>query len=355
MVCGPKCGFQVANRVQRPAKRSRRITVQGIFLRLDGSASPLVGPTRKALRDDSPHARRTGGREKVVGAFSSQPVRQGKLAIEPAEVQARGNRRQLVHNRVRARPHDGPDSRLSVQSVQNLWLYPLSSEMFRLLGGPRGSNYNVPDFAQQRDEMLSHYSSGACEEYSHVKLTNPPTDRTSMRLACTGPLSSVETYRDRLLARAKWYSWNDKLCRNECTMRNVEESYSIVAGVAEQFIYDERPMTMSSPVRGRHAFREYLKAVFQMFPDLQIQTTSCDTGSSLAVAESLMSGTYAGNKGLSFGRGRRISARAACVFEVTGGWLVHERLYWDRANFVRQLGLLPALASAATTRAVTFP
>jgi steroid delta-isomerase-like uncharacterized protein len=130
---------------------------------------------------------------------------------------------------------------------------------------------------------------------------------------------------------------------------------SIVAAVAEQFIYDERPMTMTAPVCGRQAFREYLKTVFKMFPDLRIQTTSCDTGSSVAVAESLMSGTYAGTKGLSLGRGRRISARVACVFKVAGGWLVHERLYWDRANLMRQLGLLPALASAATTRAVTFP
>ena len=136
---------------------------------------------------------------------------------------------------------------------------------------------------------------------------------------------------------------------------NSHDIDSIVAAVAEQFIYDERPMTMTAPVRGRQAFREYLKTVFNMFPDLQIQTTSCDTGSSLAVAESLMSGTYAGNKGLPLGRGRRISARVACVFEVTGGWLVHERLYWDRANSMRQLGLLPALASAATARAVTFP
>jgi steroid delta-isomerase-like uncharacterized protein len=136
---------------------------------------------------------------------------------------------------------------------------------------------------------------------------------------------------------------------------NSHDIDSIVAGVAEEFIYDERPMTMTSPVRGRQAFRDYLKTVFDMFPDLQIQTTSCDTGSALAVAESVMSGTYAGSKGLPLGRGRRISARVACVFEVTGGCLVHERLYWDRANFMRQLGLLPALASAATTRIVTFP
>ena len=33
---------------------------------------------------------------------------------------------------------------------------------------------------------------------------------------------------------------------------------------------------------------------------------------------------------------------------------VHERLDRDRANSMRQLGLLPALASAATTPPVTF-
>jgi steroid delta-isomerase-like uncharacterized protein len=136
---------------------------------------------------------------------------------------------------------------------------------------------------------------------------------------------------------------------------NSHDIDSIVAAVGEHFIYDERPMTMTAPVRGRQAFREYLMTVLKMFPDLRIQTTSCDTGSSIAVAESLMSGTYAGKSGLPLGRGRRISARVACVFEVGGGWLVHERLYWDRANSMRQLGLLPALASAATTRPVTFP
>jgi steroid delta-isomerase-like uncharacterized protein len=135
---------------------------------------------------------------------------------------------------------------------------------------------------------------------------------------------------------------------------NSHDIDAIVAAVAEQFIYDERPMTMTTPIRGRQAFREYLKTVLEMFPDLRIQTMSCDTGSSIAVAESVMSGTYSGAKGVPLGRGRRISARVACVFEVAGGWLVHERLYWDRGNVMRQLGLLPALASAATTPAVTF-
>jgi SnoaL-like domain len=35
---------------------------------------------------------------------------------------------------------------------------------------------------------------------------------------------------------------------------------SVLATVAEQFVYDERPMTMSHVIRGRQAFREVLKA-----------------------------------------------------------------------------------------------
>src|SRR5262249_21013301 len=33
-------------------------------------------------------------------------------------------------------------------------------------------------------------------------------------------------------------------------------------------------------IRGRQAFRDYLRGVFDVFPDLQIQVTSCESGSS---------------------------------------------------------------------------
>jgi steroid delta-isomerase-like uncharacterized protein len=129
---------------------------------------------------------------------------------------------------------------------------------------------------------------------------------------------------------------------------------SILATVAEQFVYDERPMTMSDVIRGRPAFREYLRRMFGVFPDLRIQVTSCESGSSLAMSESIMRGTYAGRTVAPFGRGRQISARVACVFKVADGVLLDERLYWDRANTMRQLGLLPAIVSVATAPVVVF-
>lgn len=91
---------------------------------------------------------------------------------------------------------------------------------------------------------------------------------------------------------------------------NTHHIDSIIAAVDEQFIYDERPMTMATPLRGREAFRKYLEGVFKIFPDLHIETVLCDTGAAVGVAESLMRGTFAGPMPLA--RGRRISARVAC-------------------------------------------
>lgn len=125
----------------------------------------------------------------------------------------------------------------------------------------------------------------------------------------------------------------------------------IMEMVGDEFIYDERPMTMARPLRGRAAFRDYLERTFAMFPDLAIETTSCDAGSTLAVAESVMRGMYSGK----IGGGKRIAARVACVFEVKDGTLAHERLYWDRANTLRQLGRTAAVLAVAFQRPVLDP
>ena len=66
--CGLKCRFQVANRIQRPAKCGRGLGSNGSFSVLTDPPALLVGPPGKALRDDSPHAGRPRGREKIVSA-----------------------------------------------------------------------------------------------------------------------------------------------------------------------------------------------------------------------------------------------------------------------------------------------
>jgi steroid delta-isomerase-like uncharacterized protein len=122
---------------------------------------------------------------------------------------------------------------------------------------------------------------------------------------------------------------------------------AILDNVTEDFIYDERPATMDRPLQGRSAFRAYLERTFTAFPDLRIDVTSCDAGSALAVSESIMRGTHLGKLGGLPATRRRITTRVACVFEVRDNKLAHERLYWDRANTLRQLGRFAAVVSVA--------
>lgn len=122
---------------------------------------------------------------------------------------------------------------------------------------------------------------------------------------------------------------------------------AILDCVTDDFIYDERPATMDRPLQGRAAFRAYLERTFTAVPDLRIDVTSCDAGSGLAVSESIMRGTHVGRLGGLTATRRRFTTRVACVFEVRGGKLAHERLYWDRANTLRQLGRFVAVVAVA--------
>src|SRR4030095_14508532 len=89
---------------------------------------------------------------------------------------------------------------------------------------------------------------------------------------------------------------------------------AILDNVTDDFIYDERPATMDRPLQGRRAFRAYLERPFTAFPDLRIEVTSCEAGSTLAVSESIMRGTHLGSLGGLSATRRRVTTRVAFVF-----------------------------------------
>lgn len=122
----------------------------------------------------------------------------------------------------------------------------------------------------------------------------------------------------------------------------------ILATVSEEFIYDERPMTMCEPLVGKPAFAKYLARVFTAFPDLSIEIISCDEGRQTAWSESLLRGTQTGRMNWIPPSKKRIAVRVACAFEVAGESLIHERLYWDRANTLRQFGTVASVFGLLT-------
>jgi steroid delta-isomerase-like uncharacterized protein len=118
---------------------------------------------------------------------------------------------------------------------------------------------------------------------------------------------------------------------------------AILAIVSEDFIYDERPMTMHEPLVGKPAFTKYLTGVFTAFPDLSIEILSLEVGETVAWSESIMRGTQTGRVNWMPPSKKQMIVRVACAFEVAHEQLIHERLYWDRANALRQFGSLASV------------
>ncbi len=118
---------------------------------------------------------------------------------------------------------------------------------------------------------------------------------------------------------------------------------AILELVSDDFIYDERPMTMLEPLVGKTAFASYLSGVFKAFPNLSIEILSCEAGEKTAWTESIMRGKQTGRMGNLPVSKKTMVVRVACAFEVAHEQLIHERLYWDRANTLRQFGLLASV------------
>jgi hypothetical protein len=88
---------------QRPPKLWRGGGLKGALFRFNLRPIPGVGPPSEALSDDPPNAHLMRYCDDVVRSFSAQPVRFLEVSIEMPQVQPRRDRRQLVHQELRAR------------------------------------------------------------------------------------------------------------------------------------------------------------------------------------------------------------------------------------------------------------
>jgi len=91
-------------------------------------------------------------------------------------------------------------------------------------------------------------------------------------------------------------------------------------------------------------------AVGQMFatafPDGRIDLRQIHTAGDTAIVEFTGSGTHSGDLMGIAPTGRRISIPVITVLTVRGGKIVSEREYMDMAHVMRQLGVIPAAATA---------
>lgn len=104
-----------------------------------------------------------------------------------------------------------------------------------------------------------------------------------------------------------------------------------LACYSDDMVYDESPMTMTEPRRGKPQCRAYWGKVFKAFSSISISTTSIAFADDRAWVEWTMSNRHAATKAT-------ITIHGALVVSMRDGKLAHERLFWDRAKLERDLG-----------------
>jgi steroid delta-isomerase-like uncharacterized protein len=106
--------------------------------------------------------------------------------------------------------------------------------------------------------------------------------------------------------------------------------------------YDIAPFGDAGQMNGAQAVRELWQGMIAGFPDLHIEPGRHHHADDAVFVEVTLSGTHQGEWIGIPATGRQGSVRVACLYEFEEDRLVCERVWFDMATILRQLGVLPA-------------
>lgn len=136
---------------------------------------------------------------------------------------------------------------------------------------------------------------------------------------------------------------------DEGVIREIEEhltaeSTQDLAALLEGMTEDCYNVVMCDPVRlyaGPEAVARRYKGLWTALPDLNVRLRRVLLASSeLAVTEHTLSGTHRGSLFGIPGTGRRVEVDTVVVWEIVGGRVRGETVYFDLATMLRQVGYL---------------
>ncbi len=99
--------------------------------------------------------------------------------------------------------------------------------------------------------------------------------------------------------------------------------------------------TLPAPLSGHAAARDFLKLYVTAFPDLRFEIDQMLASGDFVVTRWTATGTHRGPL-MGIPPTNRTSVTHGCgVTEVKNGKQIHDWIYWDVANLLRQLGVMP--------------
>jgi len=119
------------------------------------------------------------------------------------------------------------------------------------------------------------------------------------------------------------------------------ENRQDVQGVLDTFAtpkYDVKALGAISD--GKEAVHELMTGLFAGFPDFHVEVLAVHHGTDAVIVEEVMSGTHDGPWAGVPPTGRKMQVACACIFEFQGESLTCEKVYFDLASILRQLGAM---------------
>jgi steroid delta-isomerase-like uncharacterized protein len=92
---------------------------------------------------------------------------------------------------------------------------------------------------------------------------------------------------------------------------------------------------------GSQAVQDLLSGLFTGFPDFKVEVRRTLHADEAVVAEIVMTGTHRAEWAGIPATGRKFELASACFFDFDGDRLTCEKVYFDFATLLRQLGVMP--------------
>ena len=132
---------------------------------------------------------------------------------------------------------------------------------------------------------------------------------------------------------------NLRIARDSIEAWNAHDPNRLAKLVDEKFIAESD--TLPAPVVGPQGLGEFMKLYVTAFPDLRFDVEQMLAAGDFVVTRWQATGTHRGPLMGIQPTGRRVVTRGCTVAHFIDGKDVHDWIYWDSGNLLRQIGALP--------------
>jgi steroid delta-isomerase-like uncharacterized protein len=133
---------------------------------------------------------------------------------------------------------------------------------------------------------------------------------------------------------------NVRLARETIDAWNAHDPNRLAKIIDETFVAESD--TLPASVNGSQGLAQFMSVYVTAFPDLRFEIEQQFGDGDFAVTRWLATGTHDGALMGIAPTHRRARTHGCTVSEFRNGKAVHDWIYWDSGNLLRQLGVMPA-------------